>query len=243
MSPLTPDQINSKTFSTAMRGYEKDEVDAYLKELSEEYAAALERPTAAVDPVEKLGAEVTDVLRSARDAAESLRERSSAEAEQIRKRAAEKALELRRKAQEEAEAAIQSAQAEAKKTLELAQARAEQAIRQAEEQAARQRREVAEEVNRIREKTKREAADLLDGAVAKHERLVSHEEQLRARVEAAQASLEELQRALDLADESAEDARHEPPPVPGTGRSDERVWTPEEIASSEPKPVPAVQPK
>ena len=60
---------------------------------------------------------------------------------------------------------------------------------------------------------------------------------------AAQASLEELKLALDVADGSAEEARNEPPPMPGTGRSDERVWTPEEIASSEPKPVLAAQPK
>lgn len=239
MSPLRPDDIRSKTFPIVMRGYDKEQVDAFIEELAAEYKELQRtRPATPPDPVESLGAEVTEVLRSARDAAESLQKRSQAEAEQIRKRAADKALEVRRKSQEEAERLVSSATAESKKKLADAEERASRAIKAAEDQASKIREETARDVSRIRDKARKEASDLLDDATTKHQRLVKHEEELRNKVGSAQEALQALKRALDDADDAAASA-NEVTELPGTGKSDKRVWNQKEIVSSDPKPVPA----
>ena len=228
-----------------MRGYDKEEVDAFLHELAVAYGEAVRAgrlATSPADPVESLGSEVTEVLRSARDAAEALTERSKAESDQIRKRAADKALEVRRQAQEESEKRIVSATAEAKKTLEDAQQRAARAVKTAEEQAAKIRKDTAQEVNRIREDARREASRLLDDATAKHKQLVDHEQNLRDKVDSAQEALALLKGALDDADDAAASAG-EAVQLPGTGKSDQRVWSEREIVGGEPKPVPAARPK
>ncbi len=245
MTPLTPDEIQAKSFTSAMRGYDKEEVDEFLRELSVVYAEALRTSrlvASPADPVESLGSEVTEVLRTARDAAQALTERSKAEADQIRKRAADKALEIRRQAQEESEKKIFTATAEAKKTLQEAQEHAARAVRTAEEQAAKLRKETAQEVTWIRDEARREASHLLDDATAKHKLLVQHEENLRDKVASAQEALGILKGALDDADDAAALAA-EPVELAGTGKSDQRVWSEKEIIGGEPKPVPAAPPK
>ena len=265
MSPVSPDEVRSQSFTRSKRGgYEPAEVDAFLTKMARELET-MQRSAKPTDPAEALGAEVAQIMGSARSAADSLKDRSNAEAEQIRKRAAAKALEVRRSAQEEAEKALSQAQAEAQqaltkarteaertltsaqsqaeRTLNSARAEAEQTLTSAREAADKLRTETEAETTRRRDNARREASALLDDAVAKHDRLVSHEEQLRLRVDAAHAALEELRSALDADEAAAEDAAaSRPGAVPGAGTTDERVWTPHEIATRGPKPVPAGPP-
>ncbi len=42
--PFAPHEIENKRFVTALRGYSTTEVDAFLRAVAADYAAALERP-------------------------------------------------------------------------------------------------------------------------------------------------------------------------------------------------------
>ncbi len=159
MSPLRPHDVRSQSFSQVKRGgYDMHEVDAYLTQLASELESVLNRPTPQADPAQALGTEVTNIMRSAQEAAESLKAKSTAEAEQIRKRAADKALELRRKAQEEASEMVTKAQADAKTALDDAQKTADHTLTTVREQADRLRRETEAEATKLRTETEAEVS-------------------------------------------------------------------------------------
>src|SRR5687767_8862334 len=118
---ITPDDLISKTFNmTLRRGYDKEEVDAFLIELAEDYRNALARSgkgggaaASSADPFSAMGEEVTAVLRTAKESAEALRRKTEEEAEGIRRRAADKAIEVRKQAQDQATSLVESAKKKA----------------------------------------------------------------------------------------------------------------------------------
>ena len=68
--PASPDELENKRFVAALRGYDKDEVDAYLRELAQELreaqaAMATATREARQDPYEDLGREVAAIARAA----------------------------------------------------------------------------------------------------------------------------------------------------------------------------------
>src|SRR6476646_6538585 len=111
---IDADAVARKTFSSSFRGYDTDEVRAFLLALAEEVravnehtswlqvqlAAAEERATAHVELDEErltalLGEETTRVLGSAREAAAAIRSRAESDAERVLSQASEEATAMR----------------------------------------------------------------------------------------------------------------------------------------------------
>lgn len=145
---LTPEEIRSKDFLVAVRGYDKEEVEAFLGSVAEEFAAMRERladawadgqggPSPGPDPFAGLGDQVASIMRTAADGAAQVRSDSDREAAAVRAAA------LRESAQ-----VTEAAQAELEAANEL---RAE-----AEQQAAQVRAAAREEASRIREEARLE---------------------------------------------------------------------------------------
>jgi DivIVA domain-containing protein len=101
--PFAPHEIENKKFVVALRGYQTDEVDAFLRAVAADYRAALDGARAAASAVSEprdatgLVAEIERVMGSARQAAEQ-------EAAEIRRAAEREAAELRVAVEREAEA-------------------------------------------------------------------------------------------------------------------------------------------
>jgi DivIVA domain-containing protein len=104
--PFAPHEIENKRFVTALRGYQTDEVQTFLRAVAADYRALLEEPEN--DSPEQWVADIERIMRSTREAAEcdaaGLRAAAEAEAAATRETAAREAAELREAAQREAEA-------------------------------------------------------------------------------------------------------------------------------------------
>jgi DivIVA domain-containing protein len=95
--PFAPHEIENKRFVVALRGYQTDEVDAFLRAVAADYRAALEAAARNGNQPADLVAEIERVLRSTREAAEQ-------EAAEIRAGAEREAAEIRAVVESEAEA-------------------------------------------------------------------------------------------------------------------------------------------
>jgi cell division initiation protein len=202
--PLSPEDIQNKGFSvTLRRGYEKEEVDGFLAEIAEAYremVRAVSQAQEAADPYRNVGDEVTEILRAAKRSAEGTKTKAEQEATSVCKLADDKAREIREKAHKEAEAGLREARREAD-SLRL----------QAERHAVDLRRD-----------TERKRKEILDEAVAHHQRLVDYERGLARRVEAIEKILSAVRTELDAS----------------PGSEDERPGKPA-VAQAEPEAEPA----
>ena len=166
---ITPDDLISKTFNmTLRRGYDKEEVDAFLLQLAEDYRAALSRGGSggggAVqtggDPFAAMGQEVTAVLRTAKESAEALRKKTEEEAEGIRRRAADKAIEVRRVAQEQATSLVETAKKKAEQLTQDADRYSQETRSKADREASDARSQAERYAQETRNKADREATEL-----------------------------------------------------------------------------------
>ena len=73
--PFAPHEIENKRFVVALRGYSTTEVDAFLRAVAADYAAALDAAKA-VEPVER-----EEIIRAAEREAERILEAAKIEAE------------------------------------------------------------------------------------------------------------------------------------------------------------------
>jgi DivIVA domain-containing protein len=152
--PPDADSIQTREFATVRKGYDRDEVRAYLGQLSrwiedlqDQLAdagpaeAELRAPAAVepgrdaggsdADPYEALGSHVADLLRTAEDHAKRVREEADDTAERILEEARLESDRLRRLAQEESESVRQTAEAQADATRIAAQEEADRAREEA----------------------------------------------------------------------------------------------------------------
>ena len=153
---IDADAVARKTFSSSFRGYDTDEVRAFLLALAEEVravnehmswlhvqlVAAEERATAHVELDEDrltslLGEETTRVLASAREAAAAIRSRAESDAERVLSQASEQATAMRSDAMAEAIRHRERAETAAMAEVEAAKAHGRQPITDA--QALRER--------------------------------------------------------------------------------------------------------
>lgn len=117
---LSPEEIQSRQFQIGLRGYDVEEVRSFLARVAEAYRSALDEvqqhEDAALPRVtsneqasssqgteapsyESVGREVSVVLRSAREAAEQMKEQAHARATEMIEAAERKAFELQMQAQ------------------------------------------------------------------------------------------------------------------------------------------------
>ncbi|MDQ3895717.1 MAG: DivIVA domain-containing protein, partial [Actinomycetota bacterium] len=112
--PLSPQEIENKRFLVALRGYDKEEVDAFLRAVAESHAEALHAleqarngqvPAAADDPFDDLRDDVAEMARVAGEAIREVRTAADRRAEEARAVAEADAARVRAEAAEELEAA------------------------------------------------------------------------------------------------------------------------------------------
>ncbi|MCU1352458.1 MAG: DivIVA protein [Acidimicrobiales bacterium] len=176
---LTPDEIAGKEFLVGLRGYDKDEVRAFLAEVADELrtagpaaapepAPAAPAATAAAPDWTQMGEEVAAVLRTAHEQAATLRAQAEAEIAHGRQAGADDAASIRREAEafgearrveaeadrEEARRILGAAQDEALGVVADAQQRAERMLegteRKARERAAQAIAAARDELDRLR---------------------------------------------------------------------------------------------
>jgi DivIVA domain-containing protein len=201
---ISADQIRRREFVTTRRGYDPDQVRAYLGQLADQIElmrvllqeAQQEAQTAIrtgaqpqEDPYEKLAQRVSSVIREADQAAQTIRGEAATDAER-----------LTREARADADRMRTDAQAKA----EEARALADRAVRNAREEADRTIAGLS---------TRRDA--LVDQLASMQERLIGVARDLETALD-VQVSLPALPSIEDLFDDSTQD-RGEPAASPSNG--------------------------
>ncbi|MFP4311913.1 MAG: DivIVA domain-containing protein, partial [Nitriliruptoraceae bacterium] len=121
--PLTPEQIVAEEFRLRARGYDRDEVDAFLDRLADQVEAdtarlgALEQRAAALEAelvaVRERETTLTRTLATVQDAADRARSEAEAEVAELRSATEQELAEARAQAEQEAAEARAQAEQEA----------------------------------------------------------------------------------------------------------------------------------
>ena len=210
--PFTPEEIESKEFLITLRGYDKDEVNAFLRAVAADYRSAMSRQGVDVSvpssSYEALGAEISTVLSTAKQSAET-----------IRRRAEDDATELRRRAEEES-----------------------RQLREAASKAAKRLTEEAERHSiEVRSNAEREAGDRLRESARRVERLQATETKVRQRLFSLEATLKQIRQELEAVETAGAEAvtnsllENRPGDAPET---DETILAELRGGSDEPAPAP-----
>src|SRR5438093_3643618 len=105
--PFAPHEIENKKFVTALRGYQTEEVDAFLRAVAADYRTALKALKTNSTAPGELVADIERVMRAASDTAErdaaELRRVAAGGSAAMREAAEREAAELREATQREAE--------------------------------------------------------------------------------------------------------------------------------------------
>jgi DivIVA domain-containing protein len=182
--PFSPEEIENKEFLITLRGYDKDEVQAFLRAVAADYRSVAESsrsstaPVTASNPFESLGEEVGTVLKVARESAN-----------QLRQKAEDAAAAARRRAEEESAALRNAASAAAKRLTEEAERHAIE----------------------VRAAAEREAGDRLRETARRVERLQATETKLRQRLYSLEMMLQSMRQELDAADTAGVELAATPP--------------------------------
>lgn len=220
---LSPDEIASKTFPLRRKGYDQEEVDAFLTEIAEallegDAPGALE----GAGGFEQMGREVAAVLKTAQDSATELRRKAQEEADRIRQQATDKAHQV--------QAAAEKTSAEERVA---AKKQAQDLVRNAATQAQETVQAAAAEARELTDSTRQRCSEMLDDAVRRHQRLQQYERELRDRITAVEGTVATLRTEIESAASEVG--------IAGTGAPEREVpappiWTDQE--SREPKPKP-----
>lgn len=179
-SLYTPDEIAEHQFLIALRGYDRDEVSAFLDEVagqvgtlqqrireleSERDAAGAEAAPEQGAPADRrsafreLGEETTRILEAAEEAAEKMRTRASEESRDLVEEARREATEAREDAEQEANRVLEEARTKAQEERERANETATQVLEEA-RSSARETLNTAEQRHREITDTVRELDEL-----------------------------------------------------------------------------------
>jgi DivIVA domain-containing protein len=201
MSLSSQDVVN-KSFQNVRRGYDPDEVNAFLEEIaakgvSGKEGAKTQDPGVDLDDAVE---EIRTIVRAAREAAAKLKESSEKEAQAMFDEAGDKAADVRR-----------SATQEATETLEDARKRAQQLVEEAKAYAEEQR-----------SMADRERDKVLDGAMRHHEQLMAQERELQEAANRAEKALFDLRSALK-SEQGPGPEQISPPGVAGSEKGSSKV--------------------
>jgi DivIVA domain-containing protein len=160
---LSAKDIERAEFSTSLRGYDREEVDAFLRTVAGDHrrlSEALEASRRTADkPYHKLGADMGELLQHARDSADQLTRRAEEEAKQSRQDAKKQASATREKAEREAGEIKQAAEYEASMRVKEADRRVGELL-SAEGDARRRLRDIQAEIRNVMERMQRAEASL-----------------------------------------------------------------------------------
>jgi cell division initiation protein len=122
---VSPEAIEKTDFPTSLRGYDKEEVDAYLRMVAAEHRKLLEASrtarTGSDKPYHRLGEDVGELLQHAKDSSDRLKERAEEDAARVREEAKKVAKETKEKARKDAKEIREAAHYEASERIKDAQ--------------------------------------------------------------------------------------------------------------------------
>jgi DivIVA domain-containing protein len=200
---IFPEEISNKTFSvTYGRGYDKREVDEFLREVAADYSAAIEKIALAADEsmvsIEGVGEQVKSVLRTAKSSAENVLQSARKDADAMVAESKRKAADMRRASATHLEKEHEEASKRAKKIIEMAEKSAAE----------------------LKHETERQSKAILDEAERRHEDLVRHENELVRRLSAARTLADQM---LGVAQGQARDNEAKSAPAERSGEDEGAV--------------------
>ncbi|MGH8925654.1 MAG: DivIVA domain-containing protein [Acidimicrobiia bacterium] len=213
MEQLTPDQIAGRSFRTTFRGLDPGQVKDFLAALAQQtqdLIAQRDRLAGRLGEFAErdlksefaaVGGEITSVLEAARDAAEGMRDRATADAARWRSEAMAEAENERRSAREDAEHLRSDAWLTSEELLKQAQTEARRVAETAERDSLSVLGEAEREAHRLTASARRESEDLTRVARMEAERvhaeaLARHDEIVESARRQAEGS-QERARALE----------------------------------------------
>ncbi len=201
-------EVARREFAHGFRGYQVDEVRAYLREVALELdraenavlelrsdlaAARDERPVSREELTERLGGEAARVLSAAEDSATEIRARAEQRVEKMLRQARADAAQLKSEAERDAAALLEGAE---ERRSELDRELAEERQR-ADHEAARVRAEAIESARDMLAEAKIARRQMLVDLAERRQRSRRELAQLRAGIEQLQESYDELRSLLD----------------------------------------------
>lgn len=183
MPELNPDEVSARRFRLSLRGFDPDEVSAFLAEVGAAQQDLIEQRDRLAARLAELGGrdvqaefaavgrEVGAVLEAARSAAESMRDRAGTDAARWRAEAAAEAEAERRRAGVDAEGLRADAWTVSTEMLEAVQREVTAMKAAAERDAITVRGSAEREAHRLTSAGRREAEDLVRAARMESERL------------------------------------------------------------------------
>jgi DivIVA domain-containing protein len=209
MDQLTPEQITGRSFRTSFRGLDPGEVREFLASIAQQVAdlvAQRDRLAGRLGEFAErdlksefaaVGSEVTSVLEAARDAAEGMRDRATADAARWRSEAMAEAENERRSAREDAERLRSDAWLTSEDLLKQAQAEARRLAEAAERDSLSVLGEAEREAHRLTASARRESEDLTRVARMEAERV--HAEALARHDEIVESARRQAEGAQERA--------------------------------------------
>jgi DivIVA domain-containing protein len=170
---LSPESIESKEFSSTLRGYDRDEVDAYLRALADDLRRFKEGSSERL--YENLGEEMGGLLQHARDSADEMLRQAEEDAARVRQQAQSEAQTMKAHAESQASEMRAAAEAGARETRAEASRDADETRAAAEADAKRRTDEATEKVRGL----EREEIEALDRLRELREVIESVAERLR----------------------------------------------------------------
>jgi DivIVA domain-containing protein len=190
---MSPEEIENARFTVTVEGYDKDEVEVFLKGVAADYRSLHRQiPDSSDRPYYDVGREVGDLLQHAHDSALHIKKEAQEEAavllqdaQRTSKRAREEAAQMTKRAEKEASVVREEAYAAAERYRE----QAEKARRLAEAERSIAGQDTRREAKRLRDEAKRQAQQILSRAQAEAaERTMESERRLR-RLQEAEATM------------------------------------------------------
>ena len=188
---ITPEEIRGATFRSTLRGADTAEVERFLDRVAanlEELERDRDRLASRLGEFadkdlktefESVGREVTKVLEAAREAAETMRERASADAARWRSESMAEAEQLRKDARNDAEALRGDAWTAGSELLAQSSAEAKRLREAAERDSLTITGEAEREAHRLVSGARREAEDLVRSATMDAEKITADAEKAR----------------------------------------------------------------
>jgi DivIVA domain-containing protein len=190
---MSPEEIENTRFTISVEGYDKDEVEVFLKGVAADFRSLQRQiPDSSDRPYYEAGREVGDLLQHAHDSALHIKKEAQEEAavllqdaQRTSKRAREEAALMTKRAEKEASVVREEAYAAAERYRE----QAERSRRLAEAERSIAGQDTRRETKRLRDEAKRQAQQILSRAQAEAaERTVESERRLR-RLQEAEATM------------------------------------------------------
>jgi DivIVA domain-containing protein len=185
------EDLENTTFSSALRGYDRDEVDSFVRTVAQEMRELHQGRTEKL--YESLGEEMGGLLQHARDSADEMT-RSAEEA----------AAETRAQAEAEAQRINEAARDRARALLEQAEQDATQARTEAEQDATQARTEAERDAAQTRSEAEQDATTRIAEATEKVQRLEATESETRIRLKALREELASITNDLRMVEATPE---------------------------------------